>query len=153
MARPKVEALVTQSLLDRLTITEDLPLTRNASIRMFRDGVKRDVEWLLNTRKPGIDGLERLPLAGNSVMNYGVPDLTQFADPAHNPEELARAILSSLRCYEPRIGKPRVSLVQTDNLARSLRFHVEGWLRLDTAEEQIAFDTVLEMTSGEYEVR
>ena len=153
MARPKTETLITQSLLDRLVQTEDWPTTRHASLRMYREGIKRDVEWLLNSRKPHMGGLEGRPLAAASVLNYGLPDLTQFSNAGKDPEALLMAILTTVRAYEPRIHKPHVTLTQTDVLARSLRFHIEGCLQFETGEEDISFDTVLEITNGEYEVK
>jgi type VI secretion system protein ImpF len=36
---------------------------------------------------------------------------------------------------------------------RRLRFHIEGQMRLDPAPEEISFDTVLELTSGEYRMK
>ena len=52
MARTKSDILITQSLIDRLADVEQWPETRAASISMYRDSLKRDVEWLLNTRQP-----------------------------------------------------------------------------------------------------
>jgi type VI secretion system protein ImpF len=37
--------------------------------------------------------------------------------------------------------------------ARTLRFVIEGLLRIDPAPEHISFDTTLELTSGEYAVK
>jgi type VI secretion system protein ImpF len=36
---------------------------------------------------------------------------------------------------------------------RTLRFRIEGMLVMDPAPEHVSFDTVLELTSGGYEVR
>ena len=38
------ELLVTQSVLDRLSTTEDWPATRAQSIRFLRDSIKRNLE-------------------------------------------------------------------------------------------------------------
>ena len=62
MARTKSEILVTQSLIDRLTDVEQWPETRAASIAMYRDSLKRDLEWLLNTRQPVIAAMESFPV-------------------------------------------------------------------------------------------
>jgi len=34
-----------------------------------------------------------------------------------------------------------------------LRFQIQGLLRIDPAPERVTFDTVLELTSGEYQVK
>jgi type VI secretion system protein ImpF len=154
LARNKSETLITQSLVDRLTDTDQWPDTRNASITMYRDSMKRDLEWLLNTRKPVIPELENYPATAASVLNYGLPDLHSFDGSAgreHNA--LTAALEKCIRIYEPRIGQPRVFLTRTDLLSRSLRFHIEGQIIYENMQEEIKFDTVLEMISGEYEVK
>ena len=154
MARSKSEILITKSLVDRLTDTDQWPETRSASIAMYRDSMKRDLEWLLNTRKPVIPELENYPATAASVLNYGLPDLHSFdgsAGKEHNA--LTVALEKCIRIYEPRIVQPRVFLTRTDLLSRSLRFHIEGQITYENMEEEIKFDTVLEMISGEYEVK
>jgi type VI secretion system protein ImpF len=46
-----------------------------------------------------------------------------------------------------------VPLEETAHGTRTLRFRIEGLLIMDPAPEHVSFDTVLELTSGEYEVR
>jgi type VI secretion system protein ImpF len=50
LARANTETLVTQSVLERLMTVEDWPTTRAQSLRLFKDSLRRDLEWLLNTR-------------------------------------------------------------------------------------------------------
>jgi type VI secretion system protein ImpF len=154
VARNKSELLVTQSLIDRLTDQEQWPDTRAASISMYRESLKRDVEWLLNTRQPVIPELEGFPVTAASVLNFGLPDLHSFDGSAgreHNA--LAGALEKCIRVFEPRINEPRVFLTRTDLLSRSLRFHIEGQIIYENMNEDIKFDTVLELISGEYEVK
>jgi len=42
---------------------DDWPATRSQSVQYFRDAIKRDLEWLLNTRQPGMRELDSYPLA------------------------------------------------------------------------------------------
>jgi len=153
MARVKAENPIVQSLLDRLTDYEDWPQTRNQSLIMYRDGIKRDVEWLLNSRRPHLGYVYSYKLAADSVFNYGLPDLSRFHGVAANPENLLVSILAVVRTFEPRIKDPRVAFSRSDLLARSLRFHVDGRLIFENAEEDISFDTVLEVVSGQYDVK
>ena len=153
MARQKNEQLIVQSLLDRLTSYEDWPTTRNSTLAMYRDGIKRDVEWLLNSRRPYIANLESYEEASTSVLNFGLPDLNQFSGVQDAPEALALTIMQTLRIFEPRIRDPRVTVTRSDSLSRSMRFHVDGQLAFENADEDISFDTLLETTSGEYAVK
>ena len=154
LARGKSDVLVTQSLLDRLSNTEPWPETRAASVSMYRESMKRDLEWLLNTRKPVMPELEGYPLTAASVLNFGLPDLHSFDGSAgreHNA--LTVALEKCIRIYEPRISQPHVYLTRTDLLSRSLRFHIEGQIVYENMDEENKYDTVLEIISGEYEVK
>ncbi|MCX6624377.1 MAG: type VI secretion system baseplate subunit TssE [Acidobacteria bacterium] len=66
-----------------------------------------------------------------------------------------RAIEKIIEIFEPRLESVRVSAVEsaTSTLNKQLRFQVEGMLKMDPAPELISFDTVLSLTSGEYQVQ
>ena len=154
MARSTTETLVTQSVLDRLTAVEDWPATRSQSVRFFRDALKRDLEWLLNTRQPPLPQLASWPTAKASVINFGLPDITSLGlTSASDQRSMRLAIEACLRNFEPRLSDVRVTLESSDTTNRRLRFHIEGTMRLDPAPEEISFDTVLELASGEYKVK
>lgn len=155
MARAKAEVLVTQSLVDRLTMPADKwPKNRDASITAFRLALKRDIEWLLNTRQPIINGIESYPLTAASVYNFGLPDIRRF-DGSKDREQnaLTGSLERCVRTFEPRIKQPRVFFEFADTNNRSLRFRIEGRIAYEDLDEEIKFDTVLELISGEYEVK
>ena len=154
MARPKSEVPITQSLIDRLMDVEQWPETRAASIGMYRESMKRDLEWLLNTRQPVIPELESFPATAASVLNFGLPDIHSFDGSAGKEQNaLTVALEKCVRTFEPRINQPRVYLTRSDHLTRSLKFHIEGQVFYENMKEEIKFDTVLELISGEYEVK
>jgi len=154
VARNKSDVLITQSLLDRLTDLEQWPETRSASITMYRESLKRDVEWLLNTRQPVIPELEGYPATAASVLNFGLPDIHSFDGSAGKEQNaLTVALEKCIRVFEPRISQPHVFLTRTDILSRSLRFHIEGQIVYENMNEEIKFDTTQELISGEYEVK
>ncbi|HTX40593.1 MAG TPA: type VI secretion system baseplate subunit TssE [Acidobacteriaceae bacterium] len=154
MARSATETLVTQSVLDRLTQVEDWPTTRMQSVRFYREALKRDLEWLLNTRKPPLPELASRPAIRDSVINFGLPDISALGlTSAADQRSLRMAIENCLRVFEPRLADVRVTLESADTTDRRLRFHIEGNMKLDPAPEEIAFDTVLELSSGEYKVK
>jgi type VI secretion system protein ImpF len=120
---------------------------------MYREAVKRDVESLLNSRRPPIPELQGYARASTSVVNYGLPDINSFSNSGNDQNSLLTAIAQTLRTFEPRIQNLRVFVVRSDTLTRSLRFHVEGQIQFDTTVEDIQFDTVLELARGAYEVK
>lgn len=154
MPRSATETLVTQSLLDRLMAVEEWPATRAQSLRFYKDALKRDLEWLLNTRQPPIPSLPDYPLAKASTINYGLPDISAMGlNSASDNRRLRLAVETCLRNFEPRLTDVRVTLERGDFAERRLRFHIEGSMNLDPAPEEISFDTVLELSSGEYKVK
>ena len=154
MPRSATETLVTQSLLDRLMAVEEWPATRAQSLRFYKEALKRDLEWLLNTRQPPIPSLPDYPLAKASTINYGLPDISSMGlNSASDNRRLRLAVETCLRNFEPRLTDVRVTLEKGDFAERRLRFHIEGSMKLDPAPEEISFDTVLELSSGEYKVK
>ncbi len=154
MARSTTETLVTQSVLDRLLTVDEWPTTRAQSLRFFKDALRRDLEWLLNTRQPHMPEIAAYPAAKASVINYGLPDITSLGlSSASDHRTLRIAIETCLRNFEPRLTEVHVTLQESDSADRRLRFHIEGNMNLDPAPEEISFDTVLELSSGEYKVK
>jgi len=146
--------MVTQSLLDRLMTVDDWPSTRAQSHRYLKEALRRDLEWLLNTRQPPFETIANYPLASASVVNFGLPDISSLGliSPSDS-RRLRLAIEICLRNFEPRLANVRVSFEGGAVTDRLVRFHVEGMLRVDPAPEEISFDTVLELSSGEFKVR
>lgn len=159
MATPKVTKNIQPSLLDRLIDLDpesrvEAAVSRAESLRQFRLAVKRDLEWLLNTRKPPLPELEARPVARETVINFGLPDISALGLSSPSDQRSLRlAIEACVRAFEPRLADVRVTLESTDTTDRRLRFHIEGNMKLDPAPEEITFDTVLELTSGEYKVK
>lgn len=158
MSRTDHEIRITPSVLDRLLDYEpreskEAPKSHSTSLAELKLSVKRDLEWLLNTRHNGIEIPETLEEVNESLAVYGLPDLTSLS--AHNPNEqnrLAKALETALRVFEPRFINVKVSLEPIDSTDRQLRFHIEAHLDVEPAPEPISFDTVLSVGSGEFAV-
>ena len=152
MAR-SIETLVTQSILERLSSSGDWPSTRAQSLRMLRESLKRDMEWLLNTRRSLIPGAEDFEGVRRSVLQYGLMDTSSLSvASAADQKRLQQAVQQTIDDFEPRLQNTRVSIEPDEQRRRQPRFHIEGQIRLDPAPEEITFDTVLDLTSGEYTV-
>ncbi len=158
MPRPRGEAPIGLSVLDRL-IDEDIriqdkQLTRSESLRKLRDGVRRDLEWLLNTRHPVIAAPPDSQLA-RSLYMYGIPDVTSMSSKnIHDRQSLVQAMQDTIIRFEPRIANPRVTLAPEQNEKLPvLKFVIEGLLRVDPSPEQLSFGAVVELASGECRVQ
>ncbi len=160
MARRPVDSPVSISVFDRLIddepkIRAEAPPTRLQSMRVLKAALRRDLEWLLNTRRaidPPPEGAVELP---RSLYNYGLPDITSMnISSIEDREKLAQVMETALAIFEPRLAHPKVQFVATgEGKTHMLRFVIEGMLRVDPAPEFVTFDTVLETVSGAYDVK
>ena len=160
MARWEPEQTVTQSVLDRLIDREpaeslEPPMTRAQSVRQLKSSLRRDLEWLLNSRRtPEAVGGEFQELE-RSVYNFGLPDVTSLSwDSTRDRHRLTRMIKYALTTFEPRLTGIQVIAVEAAGGARHvMRFQIEGMLEMDPSPEHISFDTLLQLSSGEYQVK
>lgn len=145
-------------MLDRLIDRE--PKNRNEALptyaqtlRQLKSSLCRDLEFLLNTRRTPQEAPDSAVELQRSVYHYGLPDLTILsARSVTDQNRLLKIIENTVATFEPRLANVRVSLGPMAGANRVLRFLIEGMLRMDPAPEHVAFDTVLELTSGQYEV-
>jgi type VI secretion system protein ImpF len=160
VAPRKDQNLVQLSVLDRLIddaprLSSEVAGTLAQAAREYKASVRRDLEWLLNTRR--IADAPDLALAevNHSMLVYGLPDFTTLS--LHSPadqEHLLKTVRQVIRIFEPRLARVEVTpMGSPEGNSRTLRFRIEGMLRMDPAPEHVSFDTILELTSGEYEVK
>ncbi len=159
MARTPSDAPVTLSVLDRLIDRDpknqsEGQMTRAQSVRHLKAALKRDLEWLLNTRRAIDPAPESSTELDHSLYNYGLPDFTGLSlRSTRDQQRIARMLETAIANFEPRISGVRVRMEPMPDTARLLRFVIEGMLRIDPAPERVSFDTVLELSSGQYQVR
>lgn len=148
---------ITLPLLDRLTDEdpkrgEEVALSRSKSLAALKIAVRRDLEWLLNTRRA-----ERAlpPNVSRSVFTYGLPEHSSGTeDRSQVFQELARRMETAIAIFEPRLAGVKVTLSpHQDATIRRIDLVIEGLLRIDPSPEHVSFDTSLELTNGEYLVK
>lgn len=155
MARSLGETTITNSVLDRLIDLEpenrlENSLSRAQSVRLLRSAVRRDLEWLLNTRRIADAPEESLREVNRSVYVYGVPDLSTLSmATAADRNKLTRQILNAIALFEPRLAGVRVSIAETpEGAQKEVRLRIEAMLRMDPVPEPISFDTVIDLKTG-----
>ncbi len=159
MARTDNEIRVTPSVLDRLLdyepqLSEEAPKSRSKSLSELKQAVKRDLEWLLNSRIYTSEFDENLEEIKKSVLTCGLPDSTGIS--AKNKEDLAGlsgAIETAIRNFEPRFLNVEIELEPIDNTDRILNFKIEAFLDVEPTPEPIVFDTVFQLGSGDFEIK
>ena len=153
------EGPVTLSVLDRLIDEEpdrkqEPPLSRAQSLRELRAGLRRDLEWLFNTRRTIEEPVESMRELERSVYNYGVQDISSlYLQSARDQDFLSKSIRAAISFFEPRLQAIKVTIEPSTDVVRGIHFRIEGLLRMDPAPEPVFFDTVLEPSSGEYKVK
>jgi type VI secretion system protein ImpF len=159
MARTDNEVRVTNSVLDRLLdyepeMTREAVASRSKSLRELKQSVRRDLEWLLNTRQVAGGVPSELKETTNSVAAYGLPDFTHLSiDSVADQKFIKREVEEAVRRFEQRLENVVVSVEPVRSTERILRFRIDAHLRIDPAPEPITFDTVLQLGNGEYTVR
>ncbi|WP_193165774.1 type VI secretion system baseplate subunit TssE [Microbulbifer hainanensis] len=114
-------------------------------LKQLREGVRRDLEHLFNTRYCCISAPESHTHLQSSNMNFGLPDLsTVNLSSLDSRKRFCRDIERSILSFEPRIRTVKVSTPDNvDAEDPSIRFRVEAVLHVNPAAEVIVFDSTL----------
>jgi type VI secretion system protein ImpF len=161
MESARGKLLVMSSVLDRLfddapMATQESPFEARFDLTQHKRAVARDLEALLNTRCPalGPEVPARFPLAAESLLAYGIPDLSSLSllNPAHR-DLLRGQILETIERFEPRLAQVRVDLDVPREFNRMLRFRVEAVLSVHPNRPPVVFDAVLKLSSNACQVR
>jgi len=159
MARIENEIRIKPSVLDRLIdyepeISREPLKSRSKTLKELKQSVRRDLEWLLNTRCHTEDLAEGLKELSESLFTYGLPDFSDLSDKHYGDHKvLRRAIERSIRNFEPRLQDVVVTAEPIDTLQRMVRFRIEARLKTDPVPEPVMFDTVLQLGNGQYQVQ
>jgi type VI secretion system protein ImpF len=159
MSRADNEVRITPSVLDRLIDYEpeksrEAVASRAKNLRQMKQALRRDLEWLLNTRQTAEDISSELAEVNRSLAIYGLPDFTtaNIKNPA-DQTRLRRALESAISIFEPRLEDVTVTIDVMRDIDRVMRFRIDARLRVEPAPEPVTFDTMLQLGSGEYIVR
>ena len=149
-------------LLDRLTdnnpdAKQDSREERMISLQRYRNGVLRDLEWLLNSCSYSIiEDLEEFQQVENSVLNFGVPDLCGLTLSGVEIPELERVVQQAIQFFEPRILSRNllvkaVSDSQGD-FGNAIDFEIRGELWAEPMPDQFLVKTEIDLETGHWEL-
>lgn len=142
---PPPAGRVILSLFDRLTA--DQPNLREAAspegdLRTHVQSVARDLTNLLNVRRSDEDIPDEFVQTRESVAAYGIED---FTTAPMDRESIRRAILRTVRLFEPRLSRVEVILTEGSDLKFS--FRISALLRVDAGMEPVVYDADLPKVS------
>ncbi|MDY0965553.1 MULTISPECIES: type VI secretion system baseplate subunit TssE [Massilia] len=145
------------SLLDRLTDHEpdktvEARERRVLSERGLREGVLRDLAWLLNTTNLASTGeLPRLPHLAGSVLNYGLPAISGVSLANMARADLERSIRQAIWDFEPRLIRSSVSVraMAAQGAISKIVFDIEADLWAQPYPERLYLKTELDLDLGQ----
>jgi len=115
--------------------------------------VRRDLEWLLNSRRVMDVGPE-LEEVNKSVAIYGLPDfMGASASTTAEQQNLVTEVREAIKLFAPQLIDVKVSYSPPDKFQRSIAFRIEARIDVEPAPEPIVFDTVLQLGSGQFGVK
>jgi type VI secretion system protein ImpF len=160
MRPERQRTLITPSVFDRLLDDQPREQQENQSLFAFdlgklKQAVARDMEALLNSRNVDLDqALERFPQARNSMIDFGITDLSSLSllDPGDRAY-LRDKIRITVERHEPRLGRIRVSLDAPSGTERMLRFRVDAILKILPTRPPVSFDATLQLSSNSCQIR
>jgi len=161
MSRIRPDQLLVPSLLDRLLDDEpdalqELSRSRSQRLSELKKSVRRDLEYLLNTRICLREIPEDSEHVKTSVLNYGIPDFSGVAMGTSKQQELLRIRVEDvIQRFETRFKQVRVELVVDANSRhqRMIRFRIDGILHAEPAPEPVSFDSSVTPLVGQFQVR
>jgi type VI secretion system lysozyme-like protein len=142
---------IIQSLFDRLTDDEpqrsrEIPPSEWDQREIYKAGLARDLNNLLNTRRSEDDIPEVFESVRQSIAAYGMPDYTGTP---MDQEEIRRAIERVIRVFEPRLTRVEVALDAgmakpgTPQPLFRQAFRIFGVLRVGNGSEPVVYDASL----------
>ena len=151
------------SLLDRLT--DDEPDSSNESrgrrvlsMQRLRVAVLRDLASLLNTgHLETVEDLEDFPEVRNSVLNFGMPDITGLSIAGTDTVGLEKAVRDAIIKFEPRIAARSLSISIVKDAAgmsrNSMVFNISGQLWAEPTPITLYLKTEVDLETGGVTVR
>ncbi|HEY1283986.1 MAG TPA: type VI secretion system baseplate subunit TssE [Steroidobacteraceae bacterium] len=141
------------SILDRL-LEDSAPASSATRSGGVHDGLRRDIEALLNTHQYSRTLPKELRELSSSLLDYGMPHFLGLAAASGSAREQFRADVEVLlRRFEPRLKHVVVRLLEnSEDQERTLRFRIDALVLADPEPEAVSFDSVLEAAQRRFAV-
>lgn len=135
----------THSLLDRLL--DDDPAqaveateSEEAMLEHYKASLRRDLEKLLNSRRPLLDGLDRYEELDATIIGYGVHDIsTEDFSTAAVRDRMRRMIAKVIRTHETRLSNIEVELDDAPT-SRGMRLRIAAVLTLTRNRDLVIYE-------------
>ena len=146
-------------LLDRLTDLSPDQKTggkgdRVISMVRYREGVLRDLLWLMNTSAHlSEEGFDGFPEVEKSVLNFGTRNLCGVVSTSIDLRDYENQLGDAISFFEPRINRKSLSVSAVDDPWKAeknlLSFEIRGDLWAYPMPEQLCIETKVDLETGE----
>jgi type VI secretion system protein ImpF len=152
----KVQPCLLDRLVDEHPETRTETTGRGISLSRYRQGVLRDIEWLLNAKsRLAHEGFADFPEAEVSVLNFGMSDPAGKSTDRTTISLIEKNIATALLRFEPRIIPDSlvVKLIETSSRAATsapnvLAFSITGELWASPMNEELHLKTEIDLETG-----
>ncbi|NMM37728.1 MAG: type VI secretion system baseplate subunit TssE [Glaciimonas sp.] len=124
------------------------------SLEELKDTVARDLESLLNTRVViEEDMLRPYPECSKSIIAYGLNDFAGMSLASTDDRAtICRCLEQTIGRHEPRLRNVHASLEIQDGSINRLNFAITALLVVNSAQESVNFDAVLQPSTLQYSI-
>ena len=150
-------------LLDRLTdeqstVQVESRTQRVISLSRFKEGVLRDLSWLLNTqRHRESEGLDEYDQVYRSVLNYCMRDLAGILSECGDLRQNERQIAETILFFEPRIIRRTLQVkvlkeseLESQRNPHRVFFQISADLWAQPMPEKFYAKTVVDLETGQF---
>jgi len=127
---------------------------RAISLKRYREGVLRDLGWLLNAKAHlETDDINLFGEAARSVVNFGIPDLCGQLASGLDLGEVERQIVEAVERFEQRIIPNTVAVTAVEAGEKvgpsTIAFEIRGDLWASPVPEQLYLKTQIDLETGQ----
>lgn len=146
------------SVLDRLLagdVSDRYDPGLPTELGLLRSSLLRDLESLLNARRPWRSHPAHLTFLRSSALSYGLEDFAggRMGD-LQQRMRLSEGIAAAIARFEPRLTQVGVELMEVpSDLEAVLAFRITAVLLVNQAPEPIVFDTMVDVTTSDIHLR
>lgn len=137
--------MIVQSLIDRLIDDDphsasDAHESEEQAIERYKVALRRDLENLLNTKRPWLPTTARFEGLERTVIGYGIPDLsTEDMSVPLVRDRVRRVIAQVIREHEPRLSEIEIEMDEGPT-SRGMRLRIAAVLNVVQSEEQVVYE-------------
>ncbi|MBS0352014.1 MAG: type VI secretion system baseplate subunit TssE [Proteobacteria bacterium] len=120
----------------------------------LKSKIAKDLENLLNARRPLIHWTSEWSQLECSLMAYGVSDITgKVFDNAEFQNDFCKNLIRAISVFEPRLKDVRINIVENPGTNSSVMYlRIAAVLLIEPKPELITFDSVLKHELGAFSI-